>query len=282
MVRSQMSRSRSGRKRRTGAAPPEPARERLAIGVPAHRDDALGAQLLRGEDAEQPDRAVAHDRDGLSGAGFGGDGGEPARAEHVGGGQQRRDEIGLGHSGRGHEGAVGERDAGVLGLCADRAHEHPVHAVGLVAGPADLARVVGGPERADDEVADLHAGHVGADSGDDAGVLVPHRGVVDGLGAAVGPEVGPADAGGGELDDRVGGLDDHRIIAILDADVAGGVHGHCAHDGSPSFETSRLMASSIPAFVCARESLTRGVPAGHVWATPHDLPWGHGQPGRGA
>ena len=40
------------------------------------------------QDAEQADGAVTDDGDGLAGAGLGGDGGEPAGAEHVGGGQQ--------------------------------------------------------------------------------------------------------------------------------------------------------------------------------------------------
>ena len=71
----------------------ELARERLTVGVAAERDDPLGAELLGGEDAEQADRAVADDRDGLARSGLGGDGGEPAGAEHVGGGHQRRDEV---------------------------------------------------------------------------------------------------------------------------------------------------------------------------------------------
>src|SRR4051812_35360751 len=53
----------------------------LAVVVAAHRDDPLGAELLRREHSEQPDCTVADDRDGLAGAGFGGDGGEPASAE---------------------------------------------------------------------------------------------------------------------------------------------------------------------------------------------------------
>ena len=68
----------------------------------------------------RPDRAVADDRDRLAGPGLGGDGGEPAGAEHVGGGQQRGDQVGVGLPGGGDEGAVGERDAGVLGLGAGR------------------------------------------------------------------------------------------------------------------------------------------------------------------
>ena len=75
----------------------ELAGQLLAVGVAAHRDDPLGAELLGGEDAEQADRAVADDRDGLAGAGLGGDGGEPAGAEHVGGGQQDGIRSSVGH-----------------------------------------------------------------------------------------------------------------------------------------------------------------------------------------
>ena len=49
-----------------------------------------------------------------------------------------------------------------------------VHAAALVAGPADLAGVVGGEERPDDELSRLDRGHVAADLFDDADVLVPH------------------------------------------------------------------------------------------------------------
>jgi len=72
----------------------ELAGEGLAVGVPAERDDPLGAELLGGQDAQQPDGAVAHDRDCLARAGFGGNGGEPAGAQHVRGRQQRRDQVG--------------------------------------------------------------------------------------------------------------------------------------------------------------------------------------------
>src|SRR4051812_37500776 len=39
----------------------ELSRELLPWPVTAHRDDALGPELLRGEDGEQPDRTVTHD-----------------------------------------------------------------------------------------------------------------------------------------------------------------------------------------------------------------------------
>src|SRR3954452_15175284 len=48
--------------------------------VPAHRDDPLGAQLPRGEDAEQADGAVADDGDRRARAGRRGNGGEPPGA----------------------------------------------------------------------------------------------------------------------------------------------------------------------------------------------------------
>ena len=84
-----------------------------------------------------------------------------------------------------------QRDAGVLGLGADRArHELGVHAVGLVAGLADLAGVVGGRERADDEVADLDGARPRQPiSSTTPTYSWPIGGVVDGLDAAVGPQV---------------------------------------------------------------------------------------------
>src|SRR3712207_8962039 len=61
--------------------------------------------------------------------------------------------------------------SGVLGLRAGGGAGLPVDAVGLVAGPADLAGVVGGEERADDELARLDRGDLAADLLDDADVL---------------------------------------------------------------------------------------------------------------
>ena len=98
----------------------ELAGELLAGLVAAHRDDPLRAELLGGQHREQTDRAVADDGDGLARAGLGGDGAEPAGAQHVGGGQQARDQVVGGQLGGGDQGAVGERDAQQLGLGADR------------------------------------------------------------------------------------------------------------------------------------------------------------------
>ena len=96
----------------------ELAGELLAGLVAAHGDDPLGAELLGGEHAEQPDRAVADDGDGLAGAGLGGDGAEPAGAEHVGGGEQARDEVVRRGLRGGDEGAVGQRDRGAYSAWA--------------------------------------------------------------------------------------------------------------------------------------------------------------------
>ena len=147
----------------------------LAVGVAAHGDDPLGAELAGGEDAEEADGAVADDGDGLAGADLGGDGGEPAGAEDVGGGEVVGHEVGGGDLGGGDEGAVGEGDAGVLGLGADGAHERAVDAGALVAGLAELAGAVRRPEGADDELAGLDGGDGAADLLDDAAVLVTHR-----------------------------------------------------------------------------------------------------------
>ena len=254
----------------------ELAGERLPVGVAAERDDALGAELLGGQDAEQADRAVTDDRDGLARAGLGGDGGEPAGAEHVGGRHQRRDEVRVRLPGGRDEGAVGERDAGQLGLGAEGAHQDAVHAVRLVAGLADLAGVVGGPEGADDEVADLDGADLGADLLDDADVLVAHHLVVDRLGAAVGPQVAAADAGRRQADDRVGRLDDLRVLAVLDPHVPGPVHDNLTHRGVLLFVASSHVSwhrhgattPSEPAGPTGWKSLSMGVLTGHPSSAP--------------
>ena len=190
--------------------------------VAAHRDDPLRAELPRGQHGKQSDRAVPDHGDGLAGAGFGCDRGEPAGAEHVGGRQQTRDEIVGGDVGGGDEGAVGQRDVQQLGLRAQGAHRDPVDAGALVAGSADLAGVVGGPERAHYELAGLDGLDLRADLLDDPDVLVAHRcgprAVAD---SSVRPEIRPADAGCRHADERVGRLDDPRLLALLDPHVTG-------------------------------------------------------------
>ncbi len=211
--------------------------EVLAVFVAAERDDPFRAEFTGSQYAEQADGSVADDGDGLAGSCLGGDGREPAGAEHVRGGEQRWHVLVVGDLGRRDEGAVGQRDAGVLGLGSDRSDEFGVDAAGLVAGLADLAGVVGGEERADDELAGRERAHVAADFLDDADVLVPHRrGTVHRLDAAVGPQVRPAHAGGGELDDRVGRLLDPRVRSGVQAYVARRMQDCSMHELSPSVQ----------------------------------------------
>src|SRR5205807_10606064 len=118
-----------------------------------------------------------------------------------------------------NKGAVRVRDPRPLSLRPDRpVYELCVDALRLEPGPADLARVVGDNERADDEIARLNRPHGGAEFFHDTDVLVSHRQVVDGLGATVGPQVGPANAGRGEPNDRVSRLHDLWVFALLDPD----------------------------------------------------------------
>jgi hypothetical protein len=130
-------------------------RELLSWLVAAHGDDPFRAEVLCTQHGEQADCTITDHGNGLPGAGFGSDGTEPASAEHVGGGEEARDQVRRRPFGGGHEGAVGERNAGQFRLRSDGAHALAVDARALVAGPADLARIVRGEERADHELTGL-------------------------------------------------------------------------------------------------------------------------------
>jgi len=109
--------------------------ELLSWFVAAHGDDPFRAEVVRGQHGEQADGAITDHGNGLAGAGLGGDSTEPAGAEHVGGGEEARDKLRRRQVGGGHEGAVGERNAGKFRLRSDIAHELAVDARALVAGP---------------------------------------------------------------------------------------------------------------------------------------------------
>ncbi len=94
-----------------------------------------------------------------------------------------------------------------------------------------MGRCVGGEERADDELAGLDGGDLGANLFDDAAVLVPYRRrLVDGVDAVVVPQVRAAHAGSGHADDRVGRVDEFRVVTLFEADVAGGMKNGSSHD----------------------------------------------------
>jgi len=71
-----------------------------------------------------------------------------------------------------------------------------------------------------------YGGALGADFDYFADVFVAHRPVVDGLCAAVGPQVGAADAGCCELDDGVGGFEEGRLLNFVDDNLAGSFHNN--------------------------------------------------------
>ena len=115
----------------------------LTGGLGAHSViEAVGTQLPGREHGEQADRAVTDDRDRLTGSGLGGDGAEPAGTQHVGGGEQARDQVLLRRARGRDQGAVRQRHPQVPGLSAARPDVLHVHAAALVAGLADRASVV--------------------------------------------------------------------------------------------------------------------------------------------
>jgi hypothetical protein len=97
--------------------------ELLSWLVAAHGDDPFRVEVFCGQHGEQADRSITDHGHGLAGAGLGGDGTEPPGAEHVGGGQEARDQVRRRPVGGGHEGPVGERNPGQLRLRSDGAHE---------------------------------------------------------------------------------------------------------------------------------------------------------------
>ena len=89
----------------------ELAGELLPWRVTAHRNDPARAHLFGGEDAEQPDRAVAHDRDCCARLHVRSNGGEPTCAHDVGNSKEARDEVGRRQFRRCDQRTVSERDA---------------------------------------------------------------------------------------------------------------------------------------------------------------------------
>jgi hypothetical protein len=118
----------------------ELAGKSLPVGVAGHGDDTLSAHVLGCQDAQESHGAITHHRNSLAGSHFRGLGGEPARAQHIGGREQRGDLVSVGDARGGHQGAVGQGNAHVLRLRAT--HTLPVHTPALVAGTASFAGVV--------------------------------------------------------------------------------------------------------------------------------------------
>jgi hypothetical protein len=84
--------------------------------VPAHEDDPLGAEPLRGQHRGQADRTVADHRDGGARVDTGGGGCVVAGAEHVGQGEQGRQQHGVLADVDLDQGALGLRNPDSLAL----------------------------------------------------------------------------------------------------------------------------------------------------------------------
>ena len=99
--------------------------------------------------------------------------------------------------------------------------ELAVHARRVIAVPAVGTRVVGGGERADDELPRSDRPHGAAHLLDDAAVFMSHRrGSVDRFKPAIRPQVRPAHAREGDSDDGIGRFDDPRELSLLEPQVA--------------------------------------------------------------
>src|SRR5690606_36065937 len=147
--------------------------------------------------------------------------------------------------GRGHQGAVGLRDADVGGLAA----VHPVEVGADRTEPGQAVRTgaVAGVEAGDDEVTGFHRGDLGADLHDDPAALVADRlGFGDGVVAAVAPQVRAADAGRADLDDGIGGVLDDRVRTALDAHVAGRVNDGYSHGSIQALDVDPWCGKQLP------------------------------------
>src|SRR5262245_52748690 len=86
-----------------------------------------------------------------------------------------------------------------------------------------------------------------ADLLDDAAVLVPHRGRLrERVDAAVGPQIGPADASGREPDHGVRGLNDPRVGEVLEPHVPRAVENSSSHRSTPDVPPHRPGKSDRP------------------------------------
>ncbi|PSK62863.1 hypothetical protein B0E53_05229 [Micromonospora sp. MH33] len=209
-------------------------------------DHPAGAEVPPDPGAELPDRAEAEHGQGAAGRGVrvlhrlpggGQDVGEVEPAL-VGAGLRDLDraELGLGHPQvlglPARDGAVERGVAEQRGALALAGHLGGL-ALGVELAVAHPARAAGDGEGDDHPVAGPEPGHPGPDLLDDAHRLVAE----DVTGLQVRPEhlvqvqVGSADRGRGDPDDRIGRLLDPGVRYVLDADVPLAVPGQCLHAG---------------------------------------------------
>jgi hypothetical protein len=111
-------------------------------------------------------------------------------------------------------------------------HSHGLARAGLGghrSEPPGGEHIGGRHERGDEVGVRPDGADIRADLLDDTDILVPHHLVVDRFGAVVGPQVAAADARRRQADDRIGRLEDLRILPLLHPHVARPVHDHSTH-----------------------------------------------------
>lgn len=90
-------------------------------------------------------------------------------------------------------------------------------------------------------LAGFDRGDLGADFLDEADVLVSHRVcLADRLQTAPGPQVRTAHSADSRADDRVGRVENPRVVQGFEADIAGGVDHCSAHEGPFDGEASGI------------------------------------------
>ena len=225
-------------------------------------DDPLGTEQQRRLDREQPDRAAAPHGDRVAGLDVGIDRGLPAGRQDVG---QEQDLVVLEAVGNDHRADVGIGHADIFGLAAgiaagevgiaERAAHRVAHQdfggvgglrrVAVVAGAELLAlaeeALAARDGEGDDHALALLERRLGADLDH-----LAHEFVADDVARAHGRdiavvevEVGAADRGRGDLEDRVARIDDLGIGDGVDADVVAALPGYGAHKGFLRFEVGR-------------------------------------------
>ena len=224
----------------------EVAGQRLPVGVPRHGDDAVRAEASGRDDGAQAHGPVADHDDGGALPDAGGSRRVVAGAHHVGEREQAREQrivrpVAEAGTATSVPSAIGTRTASPwpasIGRPSSSSPPHQAPLAHEVCTPLRQCTQVPSRqrERRDHEVADRERRHVGADVLDDADELVPDAVRLGRLGhAAVGPQVRPADAGGGDAHQRVGRPLDRGVGHVLDPDVAGGVDQGGAHGWLPN------------------------------------------------
>ena len=140
--------------------------------VTAHRDDPFGAHLFRRQHAEQTNSAITHDDDRRTRLHVRRIGREPPRTEYVRHRQKAGHLIRRGTLLRRDQRAIRQRHTEERRLRPD--DPLPVRARRVIARLTVRTRVVGGGERADDELSRLDRDDRAADLFHDAAVLVAH------------------------------------------------------------------------------------------------------------